>query len=229
MGSNVAISCAPEEVLDKLRSNSQLRKYAAGGFAFCASLDRGCLRKLKNPTGLSRVVWMQLLMAAELFVVAREYSSRLALPRVEEANDADDSDDQLSKERELEADYMAALITAHIGVELRINGAHSGAAPVIVLVGTDMLRRAKSVLNTGAVEPFTSDTHPPLDERLLVLETLRYDPRELEVVRNVRQHYRDIMEGIWELILPDLKKLHSRGLRSSAIPPEGIQWMPYWA
>jgi hypothetical protein len=132
-----------------------------------------------------------------------------------------------AKIHELEADHLAALISAHVGAELRLQYAHCGTAGVIALIGTDMVRRARSVLMTGREEAFNSVTHPPLAHRLMTLETLRYDPREAEAVRNGREQFCSIMEGLWELILPDLKKMHAAGVRP--LPPKNDpQWLPFW-
>jgi hypothetical protein len=92
-----------------------------------------------------------------------------------------------------------------------------------------MVRRARSVLTTGREEAFISETHPPLSQRLLMLETLRYDPREAEAIRAARQHFIDIMEGLWELILPDLQRMYARGIRTVPMKEADKQWLPFWA
>jgi hypothetical protein len=61
-----------------------------------------------------------------------------------------------------------------------------------------------------------------------MLETLRYDPREAEAVSVVRKHYVRITEGLWELILPDLKKMHARGIRPKPRKQTDLQWLPFW-
>ena len=159
-------------------------------------------------------------MATELFVVAHEYGHHIALHKIDDGADL--------KEQELEADHLAALITAHVGAELRLQFAHGGQAGVIALLGTDIVRRARSVLTTGREEPFSSDTHPPLHQRLLMLDTLRYDPREADAVRAGRQHLIEIMEGLWELILPDLQRMYARGIRPMPMKEADTQWLPFW-
>jgi hypothetical protein len=62
----------------------------------------------------------------------------------------------------------------------------------------------------------------------LMLETLRYDPREADAVRHARQHFRDIMERLWELILPDLKRMYARGIRPLPMKPSVSEWLPFW-
>lgn len=216
----IGVTIAPDVVLEKIRSTPKLRRYAAGFFAFCATQNRQPLKSLKNASGLARSVWMHLLMAAELFIIAHEYGHHIALHQIE-----DDSDPKM---QELEADHLAALITAHVGAEVKLQFAHSGGAGVIALTGHDMVRRARSVLVGGREEPFNSDTHPPLKQRLLMLDTLRYDPREAEAVRLGRQHVVEIMEGLWELILPDLQKMHARGIRPMPMKKGDTQWLPFW-
>lgn len=221
----IAVSCAPEEVLAKIRSTPTLRKYASGFFAFCATQNARTLRSLKNASGLARPVWFQFLAATELFVIAHEYGHHIALHKMDGSASVDGVVDV--KIHELEADHLAALINAHTGAQLRLQFAHCGSAGVIALIGTDMVRRARSVLVTGQEEPFDSDTHPPLAHRLMMLETLRYAPQEAEAVRNARQNFRSIMEGLWDLIVPDLKKMYAGGIRP--LPPrKDSQWLPFW-
>jgi hypothetical protein len=164
-------------------------------------------------------------MATELFVIAHEYGHHIALHKMTDSASVDGVPD--AKIHELEADHLAALITAHLGAELRLQFAHCGSAGVITLIGTDMVRRVRSVLMTGEEEPFDSDTHPPLAHRLMMLETLRYDPRQAEAVHKARQHFVSIMEGLWELIVPDLKKMHARGIRPLPLRRDR-QWLPFW-
>jgi hypothetical protein len=213
----IGVTIAPDVVLAKIRSTPKLRRYAAGFFAFCATHNRQTLRSLKNASGLARPVWLQLLMGTELFIIAHEYGHHIALHQIEDAADP--------KMEELEADYLAALITAHVGAELRLPFAHCG---VIALVGSDMVRRARSVLVSGREEPLNSDTHPPLEHRLLMLDTLQYDPREAEAVRLAHRHLIEIMEGLWELIIADLQKMPARGIRPMRMKVAGGQWLPFW-
>jgi hypothetical protein len=221
----IAVSYDSEQVLTKIRATPTLRKYAAGFFAYCATQNRMPLRSIKNATGLTRPVWVQLLMAVEIFVIGHEYGHHIALHST--VNPLE-SDPVILKVQELEADHIAALITAHIGAEFRLQFAHCGSAGVIALVGTDMVRRARSVLITGEEAPYLSETHPPLEDRLLMLETLRYDPRQADAVHRTRQHFRSIMEGLWDLILPDLKRMHARGIRPMPVARKDSQWLPFW-
>jgi hypothetical protein len=216
----IGVTIAPDVVLAKIRSTPKLRRYAAGFFAFCATHNRQPLRSLKNASGLARPLRFQLLMATELFIIAHEYGHHIALHQIEDGADL--------KMQELEADYLAALITAHVGAELRLQFAHGGEAGVIALVGSDMVRRARSVLVSGREEPSNSDTHPPLEHRLLMLDTLQYDPRGAESVRLAHQHLVELMEGLWELIVGDLQKMHARGIRPMQMKEADRQWLPFW-
>jgi hypothetical protein len=149
----------------------------------------------------------------ELFVVAHEFGHHIAKHSLEGSAAVDSESNLQSKIDELEADRIAALIVADFGAESQIHAAHSVAGGVVALVGLDLLRRTRSVLSTGRVQQIDSNTHPTLDQRLLVFDTLRYDPRNVEHVRSTRQNFRDILEGLWDLILPDLQAMHARGIR----------------
>ena len=59
-----------------------------------------------------------------------------------------------------------------------------------------MLRRTKSVLATGTEEVFNSDSHPPLEERLLIVDMLPYDLCKAEAVQKMRENFRELMEGV---------------------------------
>ena len=102
------------------------------------------------------------------------------------------------KAQELAADLVAARIAAHIGFDLKSPHAYLGGGGVLALSAVDMLRRTKSVLSTGIEQPFVSDTHPTLKQRLLNLGSLRYDPRNVEAAQNTRNNFERIMQEIWD-------------------------------
>lgn len=210
------VTLAAEAALANIRSNARLRDYAVGFLAYLATLDRRLTKPLGNAGGLARPVWRNLLLSTELFVIAHEYGHHIAMHGSDGSAAANGEPNLQSKINELEADRIAALIVAHYGAESHIAAAHSVASGVVALVGLDLLRRARSVLSTGHVRDINSDTHPTLDQRLLVFETLHYDPRNIEHGRSMRQNYRDILEGLWSLILPDLQAMHARGVRPTS-------------
>jgi hypothetical protein len=214
--------------LAKIAANKRLRRYALGFIAFNATLNPRFLKPLKNAKGIARPVWRNLLIGTELFVLAHEYGHHLALHRTEDELDADLSPSDRAKLQELEADHLAALITAHFGAEAELPIAHSCAAAVVALVGTDIVRRARSVLLTGKVEEFRSETHPGLDERLSMLETLPYDARNTEAVRSMRQEFYAIMEGIWDMVVPDLVRMHKEGVRPNPVGARQPPVLSFW-
>jgi hypothetical protein len=224
----IAVHYGADDVVARIRSNKRLRRYAAGFLAFCASSNPHCLNRVKNTTGLARSVWFNLLLGTEMFVIAHEYGHHIALHGLGDTLEFDGPPEDRMKVDELEADHLAALITGHFGAKTHIPVAHSGAAGVVALLAMDLLRRTRSILATGYVRNSESKTHPPLEHRLLMLETVRYDPRNVEGVQLMRRNFRDIMEGIWELGLPDLQKLHANGLRPAAASSRDSQWLPFW-
>ena len=80
-GDQISVTHASNDVLAKIASTPELRKYAAGSVAFCATHDGRCLSPLKDARGLARPLWRQLLTATELFVIAHEYAHHIALHR----------------------------------------------------------------------------------------------------------------------------------------------------
>jgi hypothetical protein len=147
-GEKIAVGHDADQVLARIRTTPRLRRYAAGFFAFCATQNPQPLMPIKNARGIARPVWAHLLMGAELFVVAHEFAHHIALHAAESPTDS-----ETLKVQELEADHLGALITAHVGAELRLQFAHDLAAAVVALVGTDMMRRARSVIVTGTKSP----------------------------------------------------------------------------
>lgn len=144
-------------------------------------------------------------MGTELFIVAHEYSHHIRRHGVASSLSVDGIAGEESKEQELEADFFGALLSAHVGTENRQMFARSGAAAVVALIAVDMLRRAREVLATGVERIFTSNTHAKLEERLLNIQGVRYDPREAQAVLAHQEHFKAIMDGIWHTVLPKSK------------------------
>lgn len=226
-GKRLAISIDPPEVLGRLRASPKLRRYAAGALAYCATWNRRCLRRIPKLRGNARVLWQQLLMGMELFVIAHEYAHHICQHGLADFASVEGAAGDLMKAQELQADWHGALITAHIGADKRLQFAHNGTAAVIALVGTDMLRRTRSILENGTAEEFESNTHPSLELRLLNLKRLRYDPNEAEAIWSAQQNCRDIMEGIWSLIEPELQQMRAHGFRPISIGTHDAQWLPF--
>lgn len=225
-GKRIAIDCDPESVLRNIRASETLQKYAAGGLAYCATWNRSTLTPLPTTIGDQRTTWYQLLMGTELFVFAHEYAHHIRGHGVTTSASAGGVESELSKVQELEADYYGALLSAHVGVEQKLTFAHYGTAAVIALVAVDLLRRTRDVLATGSEIAFLSKTHPPLDERLLVIQEVKYDPREADAVRANQGNFRNIMEGIWGLARPILRQMHLRGVRPLPVGKDESQWLP---
>ncbi len=225
-GPKVAVDHDAKAVLARIRRDRHLRAYAAMIFGYLTTSDRRTLGALKNARGLRRPVWFSLLYSLELFVMAHEFGHHIAVHGAGDFSLGVDGPEQVRiLAQELEADHLAALIMAHAGVEFKYPFAQSGAAGVVMLTALDMMRRARDVLESGAEQPFRSHTHPPLRERLLMMETLRYDPREAEAMKTLRAHLHEMMEGIWEIIRPRLVVWHKQGLRPAPIEQTREQWL----
>jgi hypothetical protein len=162
-------------------------------------------------------------------VLAHEYAHHILEHKCGGSASVDDASNELMKAQELAADLVAARIAAHIGVDLKSPHAHLGGGAVLALMAVDILRRAKSVLSTGMEQPFVSDTHPTLKERLLNLALLRYDPRNEKAAENTRNNFERIMEEIWTLVLPDLQQMHARGIRPLSRIPDDLRWLRFSA
>lgn len=223
----LAINLDPSVVLPKLEAEKSLLRYAAGAIGYCATWNRATLKPLPPTAGDERVLWYQLLVGTELFILAHEYAHHIYGHGVIESATTEGIPSDLSKVQELEADYLAAILTANIGVEKRLTFAQYGTAAVIALSAVDMLRRARNVLQTGKDDDFVSDTHPPLSERLVNLQRVTYDPREAESVRANQENCRALMDGIWGLLLPSIEELHKRGVRPLPVNREEAQWLPF--
>jgi hypothetical protein len=216
-------------VVTKIRSSVKLRKYAAGFLTSFATGDRRAYTPMRKVTGKIKTVYWHLLTASEVFVLAHEYAHHILEHKCGGSASVDDASNELMKAQELAADLVAARIAAHIGVDLKSPHAHLGGGAVLALMAVDILRRAKSVLSTGMEQPFVSDTHPTLKERLLNLALLRYDPRNEKAAENTRNNFERIMEEIWTLVLPDLQQMHARGIRPLSRIPDDLRWLRFSA
>ena len=223
----VTIHCDSETVLRKLQSSEVLRKYAAGGFAYCATWSLSNLTPLPPTAGDQRILWCQLLQATELFVVAHEYAHHICGHGVVESASVDGIASDLSKAQELEADYYGALLSAHVGAEHNLMFAHDGSGALIALLAVDMLRRTRDVLATGQEANSVSNTHPALDHRLLNLKKLRYDPRQADAVRAHQESFSNLMEGLGSMVIPLLQGMHAFGVRPLPISKEESGWLPF--
>jgi hypothetical protein len=226
-GERLAIDCDVGRALRKIQANEKLSKYASGALAYCATWNLRNLTPLPPTAGDQRVLWLQLLMSTELFVVAHEYAHHICHHGVATSASVDGISSDVSKADELEADYYGALLAAHVGVEQKLKFAQYGSGAVIALVAVDMLRRTRDVLATGAETDFTSPTHPPLESRLLNLQRIRYDSRVAEAVKANQINFGNIMEGIWDLTLPLLRDMHAHGARPLPVGKEESQWLPF--
>jgi hypothetical protein len=217
----IAIQANPEIVLAELRLNSNLRSYAAGYFSYLVTSDARILHKLDEPKGVRRSLWNQLLMSTEIFVTAYECARYLAHNNMTHDSNA-------TRAGESDAIRTAALITAHIGASINLPFAHSGVAGVIMLMGLHLCRRAESIFDDGFDMNDNGDIDVDLADRLSMLGKIRYDPKNEAAVRIQRMMFKESLDGLWSIVLPDLKTLSIKGFRRSDNLQSRIQELPFW-
>jgi hypothetical protein len=226
-GERLALLLNAKTVRAKILLNPRLRDYAAEFLSLCATWDWRSFKPMKKVTGKSKTVYWHLLTASEIFVVAHEYAHHILDHNSGGSASVEGPDGQMTKIQELDADWIAGLISGHVAVDLKNPFAHFGGGGVLALYAVDMLRRAKSILSTGADQEVASDTHPSLEARLVNLRTLRYDPRNVAMARDMQQNIAEVMEAVWSLIVPDLQKMHARGVRPLSTIPADLRWLKF--
>ena len=163
-------------------------------------------------------------------MIAHEYGHHIDEHHLGDSAEVDGLRGDAPIQQELRADYLAALITAHFGAtsEPRNVWAASAAAGIVALGAMNLVLHARSFLETGIDRVRVSDTHPPMMVRLIAVDRLNrlYDPRDRIGMRNMRRSMRQVMTSLWDLIRPELKRLHDRGIRPLPLGPEEAQWLP---
>jgi hypothetical protein len=226
-GHRLAMPFDPESIRKTLLSNAQLRNYASSFFAMLAMGDRRSFKPMAMLSGKQKTAYWHLLTASELFVLAHEYAHHILEHKSDGLVAVETDSNEAMKAQELEADWLAGLIVAHIGADLKNPFAHLGAG-VLALSAVDILRRTKAVLSSGS-EPTShvSATHPSLEQRLSNFCSIPYDPRNLQAAQNLQRNISEVMEAIWASILPELRNMHLRGYRPLSSIPADLQWLRF--
>lgn len=227
-----AISLKPKRILKRFRRNPELIAYLAGSVAYAATRDPRSFRGLQfEPlAGAARVVAEQLLCATEIFMIAHEYGHHIDEHRLGDSADVEGLTGDTPIIQELRADYLAALISAHFGARCEPHNtwAASGVGAIVALGAMNLVLRARYFLETGGDRVPASNTHPPMMVRLVAVDRLNrlYDPRERIAMRNQRRNMREVVTSLWDLIRPELRRLHDRGLRPLPLSQDEAQWLP---
>lgn len=123
--------------------------------------------------------------------------------------------------QEKEADILGALAAFTDGLKRGTTFQLSGVGPIIALSAAGMVVDARSVLQTGVVSESASETHPPLMERLGVLneayERLNqpFPQSQQTAYRQARSEVAMIMDNVWSAIIPVLSGLRKAGYGGS--------------
>jgi hypothetical protein len=218
----------PEDIRGHLRQHHHLIKYwmlLIDAYARHLEGPRGL--PLFNIRGNRGILRLAILRAMELFAVAHEFGHHV------DYSNRKGTEKENSLLQEFGADVFAAIISKAVadkGPPPHYSDmfTFSGAGGVLMLGALDLVRRANSVLETGADEMPYSKTHPPLRARLKVLESV-YISDNLEDHRlfsQTRRQLAEMIEEIWVALLPIFTGLHKLGIRPNPITPETPDWLP---
>lgn len=167
-----------------------------------------------------------LIRAVEIFALAHEYGHHAMRHGVTDSSDQ--VVDALVEEHQ--ADLFARSVSMAIGSrEVPPNFyAMSGTGGVIILVALELVKRAKAVLETGQDYFEPSASHPSLRDRVAHIARLdQHLPAEQrERAAEMRWCFIEIMEVIWDVVRPNIVKLHEEGVRPVKGAPDPGGWLP---
>jgi hypothetical protein len=177
-----------------------------------------------SPT--ERIGRFLLLRAVERFALAHEFGHHVYRHGISVSSE-DDGDPMKD---EYEADLFGRIISIELGFNAdSIPNPYcvSGAGGVVILGALDLVRRATSVLESGTDSPPPRRRHPPYEERVAALQKadnlLSPDWEEASV--DMRRSFHQIIEILWERLLPLFVEAHDQGARPyKDANPSG--WLP---
>jgi hypothetical protein len=226
-GPQVKVSNDPSEVRDRLQRTPDLVTEWVRIFSSYAELGWPPLGIHFITDTATQAVRYMLIRAVELFAIAHEYGHHVMMHGVG-ADSSEETTDPFVEEHQ--ADIFARSASIAIGShETEPNFyAMSGTGGVIILGALELVRRAKSVLETGNDQAPPRERHPPLADRIAHIALLdqHLEPQQREAAADMRRCFLEIIEVIWEAVRPHLVELHSRGIRPIAGAPDPGGWLP---
>ena len=215
------------KVRDHLQSSPKLRVFWTQILASYA-LDGWPPTDIETPHLDPAQSWirLQVLQAMELFAVAHEYGHHVL--KHGHSQGTDDVRDPFNDEHE--ADVFARMIGLNEGLNSEPPNlfSASGAGGVLMLGGIELVRRAKAVLETGAANPCPRKSHPPLDDRIVLIASADEHANEKDrpVFTDMRDCARQMLEIAWSFVEPVLVGMHQNGFRPQ-VPVQDIGgWLP---
>jgi hypothetical protein len=214
-GDRLQVSFAPELVLAKIQSDSDLREYwekVFGDYAIGSGPLSGNHRLVPFPASYTRG---QLLFAMERFSLAHEYGHHIGQHgRKQEASAEGDA---TGLKNEFEADLFALSVDRYIGVrETRPNVfSASGAAGAVLLKCHDCIRRVRQILLTGDDAIQSDGVHPETSDRIEAFGTLDHElpDHQRNDLKKMRNDFVTVVDEVYRLLRPIYRKMHGRGVR----------------
>ncbi|HEX4410569.1 MAG TPA: hypothetical protein VH206_17495 [Xanthobacteraceae bacterium] len=225
-GGFVEVCNVPSEVGRALQSSPTLvAEWAAiiGAYAQGSSPRDVDIAMTDIPT-LS--IHVQILRSIEIFAMAHEYGHHVFEHGI--AKTSEETGDSFLEEHE--ADVFGRAVSMAVGEGERPPNQYavSGAGAVVILGALDLIRRATAVLRTGIDSAVPRKRHPPFADRIKFIASLDRQLPELQrgPAAIQRECFIQIMELVWEAILPEIRRRHAAGDRPLDEALDTGGWLP---
>jgi len=166
----------------------------------------------------------QFLDAMEVFAIAHEYGHHaLNHGFTTSANDEGPLD------QEHDADMFARSISLVIGSKEESYFLSSAVGAPLILAAIELVARARAVLATGQDHLSNSETHPPVAERIRLIDDgdSTHLPSEIaDGFIGIRRSVLDVLDAIWAEVRPVIESFHAEGLRPVEDAKGPSEWLP---